>query len=347
MLTFDQPSLIQWFQKEKRDLPWRENPSPYAVWISEVMLQQTQVLTVIPYFERWMARFPTIHHLAEASLDEVIKLWEGLGYYSRARHLHEGARYIVKFFQGHLPDNAEELSKIKGLGDYTIGALLSFAFHQRRAAVDGNVLRVLSRYFVIEDDIVKPKTVRSIRALAQTLLPENEPWVMAEALIELGAVICQKKPKCSLCPMRSTCQAHLQGKEETLPYKSKKTTTQYLYRAVAVLACQSHLLIQKIEEKKIMAGLHEFPYFETNPQGFAQEDFCSILQRHFNLTATPIKSLPVIHHAFTRYQVRLFPWLFTCSSLQEIEGYQWIHLDALPRLAFSSGHRQILRDIVI
>ena len=157
------------------------------------MLQQTQVSVVIPYFDRWMNRFPTLRHLAKATLDEVIKEWEGLGYYSRARNLHEGARYVLEKHEGILPETREELQKIKGLGPYTIGAIRSFAFHHKAAAVDGNVIRVLARYFKIEDDIAKPKTIQMIRDRAEAILPEIEPWIVAEALIELGATLCTKK----------------------------------------------------------------------------------------------------------------------------------------------------------
>ena len=155
------------------------------------MLQQTQVAVVIPYFLHWMQRFPTIHHLAKASLDEVVKAWEGLGYYSRVRHLHEAAKYLVEHFNGQLPSEEEDLKKIKGLGPYTIGAILSFAFHQKKAAVDGNVIRVLTRYFGLEEDISKVATVNKLRQLAQELLPDEEPWIVNEALIELGATLCQ------------------------------------------------------------------------------------------------------------------------------------------------------------
>ena len=160
--------LKRWFLDQKRDFPWRENPSPYAVWVSEVMLQQTQAAVVISYFERWMQRFPTIQALADAPLEDVIKEWEGLGYYARARNLHAGARYVVENYEGQLPANAEQLYKIKGLGHYTVGAILSFAFQQRKAAVDGNVLRVLARYYGITDDIGKSATVKKCKDLLKS-----------------------------------------------------------------------------------------------------------------------------------------------------------------------------------
>jgi A/G-specific adenine glycosylase len=252
--------LKKWFSIHKRDLPWRENPSPYRVWVSEIMLQQTQASVVIPYFERWMTRFPTVESLASAPIEEVIKLWEGLGYYARARNLHQGARYVVEKHQGIIPNTAEQLAPIKGLGDYTIGALLSFAFHQRAAAVDGNVIRVLSRYLAIEEDVAKQPTLRKIRAEAQKMLPVEEPWIIVEALIELGATICQKKPKCSECPIRKGCQGFVKGIAQNLPYKSTKSETIALYRLVPIIEHEGCILIRKVGEGEIMSDLHEFPY---------------------------------------------------------------------------------------
>lgn len=205
MPSFNQKALVEWFNKQKRPLPWRKNPSPYAVWVSEVMLQQTQVAVVIPYFQRWMERFPTIQALAESSIEDAIKQWEGLGYYARAKNLHAGAKQVVANFDGELPSKVEALSRIKGLGPYTVGAIRAFAFHERSAAVDGNVLRFLTRYFAIEEDIAKIGTQKKITALAESLLPEKEPWVFAEALIEFGATVCKKAPLCFECPLNKSC----------------------------------------------------------------------------------------------------------------------------------------------
>jgi len=175
-------ALKRWFLEVQRDFPWREDPSPYRVWVSEVMLQQTRAEVVVPYFERWMARFPTVEVLAEAPLDEVIKLWEGLGYYSRARNLHQGAQQIVRDYGGKLPNSADKLKKIKGIGPYTVGAILSFAFHQKVPAVDGNVLRVMSRYQRIEEDIAKQKTVKMIGQRVAEILPEKEPRIVIDLI---------------------------------------------------------------------------------------------------------------------------------------------------------------------
>lgn len=336
------PRLKAWFQSTKRELPWRKEPTPYAVWISEVMLQQTQVNVVIPYFEKWIEKYPTVEALAKASLDDVIKSWEGLGYYSRARNLHAGARYLVEHHRGKFPDTREALLKIKGLGDYTVGALLSFAFHKKEPAVDGNVIRVLSRYYLIEDDVCKAKTQKYLRELAKAILPEEEPWILAEALIELGATICAKKAKCSECPLKTSCKAFQQGAVSRLPYKSAKVQIENLFRAVPLIACQGAFLIRRAGKGEIMSDLHEFPYFETDAKGFSEAVFKKEIKEKFHLKVTPVHKLPEENHGFTRYQVKLFPYLFACTEQISIEGYQWVSLKKLVDLPFSSGHRRIL-----
>lgn len=342
----DWQSLKAWFIAEKRDLPWRRTRDPYAIWISEIMLQQTQVAVVLPYFLRWMQQFPTISHLAQASLDEVIKAWEGLGYYSRARHLHQGAQYLVEHFQGQLPAEEENLKKIKGIGPYTIGALLSFAFHQKKAAVDGNVLRVLARYFGLEDDIAKPATVNRLRQLADDLLPDEEPWIISEALIELGATVCQRKARCSLCPLKATCISFAQGLTEALPVKSKGAKTEYLYRAVAVVKVGSTYLVKRGEKGAIMSDLYEFPYFEITQEGLSiQQLQAKVIETHA-LQVSPQEALKEVKHGFTRYQVRLYPFVFTCQHSCAVQGFEWLTIEDLQKLAFSSGHRRIFQQLV-
>lgn len=340
---FDSNALKRWFKREKRDLPWRIDPTPYAVWVSEVMLQQTQVSVVIPYFERWMARYPTIETLAKAPLDEIIKCWEGLGYYSRARSLHEGAQYVVKHFGGILPSDPDKLEQIKGLGPYTIGAIRSFAFHQKTSAVDGNVLRVLSRYFAIEDDISKGSTVKAIRSLADEILPEEESWIVNEGLIELGATVCSRKPHCGECPLNRSCSAYAHGKTGEIPFKSAKTKIEALYRAVAVIVFQDRMLVKRGEKGKIMSDLHEFPFFETGKKGISPKEIVKEVKTQLGLETEIIKEMREIQHSFTRFNVRLNPVILSCKEAHAVQGCSWISVEALKRLAFSSGHRRIFQ----
>lgn len=309
------------------------------------MLQQTQVSVVIPYFLNWMKRFPTIQKLSEASLDEVIKMWEGLGYYSRARNLHQAAKEIMFRFGGSLPDNEEALKTIKGIGPYTVGAILSFAFHQKKAAVDGNVVKVLTRYFAIKEDIGKPSTLSKLRLLAQELLPDEEPWIISEALIELGATLCQKRPRCKDCPIKGTCHGYQQGLSDQLPIKSKKVKVEHLYRSVAVIQSRSSYLVKRGIKGKVMSDLYEFPFFEIERSQFCSKVLKGMIKTHFSLEVIENSILPEVSHGFTRYQVRLYPALFYCPAIQEVEGYQWVSKEDLQNLAFSSGHRRIFRQI--
>ncbi len=337
--------LKTWFLTQKRDLPWRQIEDPYAIWVSEIMLQQTQVAVVIPYFLNWISYFPTIHHLAEASLDEVLKAWEGLGYYSRARNLHEAAKYVVKYFYGQLPDKEEELKKIKGLGPYTIGAILSFAFHQKKAAVDGNVMRVLTRYFGIEEDISKVSTVNRLRQLAQNLLPEEEPWIINEALIELGATLCQRKAQCEKCPLSESCLSRQQGTVDLIPLNSKKIKIEHLFRAVAVIQWDSHFLVTRGERGAIMSDLYEFPYFEVDKETLDLQDLEAKIRENYDFSLIQRCVLKEVKHGFTRYQARLYPIWFNCQQPKKIENFEWLSYQELKQLAFSSGHRRVFQQL--
>jgi A/G-specific adenine glycosylase len=321
--------LKQWFQNEQRDLPWRRSPTPYQVWISEVMLQQTQVAVVIPYFERWMKRFPSIASLARAPLEEVIKIWEGLGYYSRVRNIHIAASSIMEQHQGVLPSNRSDLEKLKGLGPYTIGAILSFAFHQKAAAVDGNVARVLSRYYLIEDSIIKRKTQLKLEKMIEGILPNLEPWVVMEAFIELGAKVCQKVPQCSRCPLKTSCLGAMTGRASSLPNRGKKIDYCSIEKRVAVFLCGDELLLKKGREGEIMADLYEFPTYEHI------EDF--------GLQLEHIEDLNPIKYSYTRYRATLLPSLWRVKGKKEIEGLEWVSLDQADRYPFSSGHRRLFK----
>jgi len=201
-------ALVNWYLEEKRDLPWRKTNDPYKIWVSEVMLQQTKVETVIPYYERFIKKYPSLEALASAEEEELLKQWEGLGYYSRARNLQAGVREVVEAYNSQVPTSREEISKLKGVGPYTAGAVLSIAYGVPEHAVDGNVMRVLSRILLIEEDIAKPKTKKIFERAVMELIDKEDPSSFNQGLMELGAVICTPtKPKCLLCPVREYCTA--------------------------------------------------------------------------------------------------------------------------------------------
>jgi len=325
---FESERLREWFFRARRHLPWRENPSPYEVWISEVMLQQTQVAVVIPYYKKWMKTFPTVEALARAPIEKVIKLWEGLGYYSRARNLHAGACYLLEKHGGELPDTYDLLSQVKGLGPYTVGAILSFAYKQKVPAVDGNVFRVLTRYFNISDPIDQGKTQKRIWALCESLLPEKEPWIIMEALIELGALVCQKKAKCMTCPLIDSCLGKSQA--DLLPIKMKKQEIIHLHRDVAIIVTGKECLLRQGEKGKVMADLWEFPYFERGEN----------IEETLGLNLQLLTSLEQVNHGFTKYKAYLYPHIYQTKK-KTVSGYQWLSISDMEKIPFSSGHRKI------
>lgn len=327
--------------KVRRPLPWRSERSPYATLVAEVMLQQTQAAVVIPYFERWLKRFPTVVDLAWADEATVLKHWEGLGYYSRAKNLHAAAKKITEEFGGEFPDSEEALRSIRGIGPYTVGALLSFAFQKRIPAIDGNVTRVISRLFQIEEDVGKTSVKASIEQHAYALLPDEEPYLVAESLIELGALVCKKRPLCSSCPLQNACLAHKHGVEHTLPMKRKAPPIKQLTRLVAVIQRGDELLLFSEKERRVMQGLYQFPYLEKGDMP-AKEAF----ETHTGLKLTLAGVLDEVVHSFTRYRVTLLPFLFHTEEERAPKSLVWQKLDAIERLTFSSGHRQILKQWV-
>lgn len=341
---FDSHHLRRWFFLSRRHLPWRENSSPYAVWVSEVMLQQTQVSVVIPYFEKWMRLFPTVKALAEASLDQVIKTWEGLGYYSRARNLHAGARMLLESHEGELPEDPTELQKVKGIGPYTVGAIRSFAFKQKAAAVDGNVLRVLSRYYAIEEAIDKTTTRLQIEKLTHSILPDKEPWIVMEALIELGALVCQKKPSCGNCPLNGSCLAYKEKRTGELPVKGKKVPTTLLHRLVNIIESDGMVLLRKGEKGKVMADLFEFPYIEIEESVTQGRRWKARTEKETGLSLSYQTSLPAVSHGFTRYKAFLYPQLWRAKKALPVQGLEWVSIKELSGKPFSSGHRRILKE---
>lgn len=256
--------LLAWYQDVARDLPWRRTRDPYGIWISEIMLQQTQVATVIPYWERWMRKFPDVRALAKAHEDEVLKRWEGLGYYSRARHLQAAARMVVEHHAGRVPDTWDEVRRLPGVGDYTAGAILSIAFGQAVPAVDGNVLRVMSRIALIRDDITRPATKKAITGLAQGLLTGvDDPGALNQALMELGATICvPARPRCDRCPVAGHCRAYAAGVAEELPVKAGAKAPKTLVLGAVLVERDGQVLFVKRPAPGIWGGLWALPAAE-------------------------------------------------------------------------------------
>ena len=259
-------ALLEWFRQSRRDLPWRRTQDPYAIWVSEVMLQQTQVTTVIPYWNAFLERFPTLPALAEAPLPDVLSAWRGLGYYSRARNLHRAAQTVVAHHQGKLPRDAEALLALPGFGRYTAGAVASIAFGLPEPLVDGNVARVLSRLFVVEGVPGDRERERKLWSLAEALVVGDEPGNLNQALMELGALICRPEPTCLLCPVREQCGALAAQRVHQLPPARQRAPRKKLALTVALLARRGKYLLARRAEKGLFGGLWELPNVEATSE---------------------------------------------------------------------------------
>ncbi|MBD1224760.1 A/G-specific adenine glycosylase [Virgibacillus halodenitrificans] len=260
-ITRFQRNLVNWYKINQRDLPWRMNQDPYRVWVSEIMLQQTKVDTVIPYFHRFMEKFPTLEDLAAADEQEVLKAWEGLGYYSRARNLQNAVREVVAEYGGEVPSDPKDLGALKGVGPYTKGAILSIAFNQAEPAVDGNVMRVFSRVLRIEEDITLQRTKKLFEIYVKEMIDKDDPSSFNQAVMELGALICTPKaPACLFCPVQEQCSAFAEGIQEELPIKKKAKKQKTLPYIVPLIKNTSdQYLIEKRQDQGLLANLWQFP----------------------------------------------------------------------------------------
>ncbi|MGH1631152.1 A/G-specific adenine glycosylase [Enterococcus casseliflavus] len=264
-----QETFLTWYHKEKRNLPWRATNNPYAIWISEIMLQQTRVETVIGYFYRFMEQFPTIQDLAAAEEQKLLKVWEGLGYYSRARNLKAAAQQIVAEFDGEMPQSIEEIRSLKGIGPYTAGAIGSIAFGLPEPAIDGNVMRVVSRLFCIEADIAKASSRRPFDEAMRTIISPDEPGEFNQALMDLGSRICTPTtPKCEECPISQYCLAYAENRQTDFPVKSKKAKPKDVYYIAGAIEDQGSFLLVQRPETGLLASMWHFPLVEVTKEQY-------------------------------------------------------------------------------
>lgn len=298
-------TLLDWYPQHKRDLPWRNTKDPYIIWLSEIILQQTRVAQGLPYFLRFAENYPKVENLAHAPSEEVMRLWQGLGYYSRARNLHECAKMVVDEFGGNFPENYKELLQLKGVGSYTAAAIASFAFGQTVAVVDGNVFRVLSRYFGISTDIASPSGKREFEDLANMLIPDEFPGTFNQAIMEFGALQCTpKSPDCSECPLRTGCVAFREKKVAELPVKIKKLKIRERYFKYAHITCGDFIVVKKRGEGDIWQGLFDFPMAEIADKRQLKEylpDFVSELKKLGTLNVE--KSSHTYKHILTHQRI--------------------------------------------
>ena len=306
------PLLLRWYETVRRPLPWRDSPTPYHVWISEIMLQQTRIEAVLPYYRRFLEELPAVSDLAAVPDDRLMKLWEGLGYYSRARNLKKAAQVIVSAYGGKLPGTADELRGLPGIGDYTAGAVASIAFGQPEPAVDGNVLRVYSRITASAEDIALDKTKKSVREELRKVYPSGEDAAMlTEALMELGETVCvpNAAPKCDSCPVKAHCQAHLTGTTDDYPVKSGKKARRIEPRTVLLLRCGDRYAVRKRPSGGLLAEMWEFPNTDSHLSAEEAVEKCG-----FSGKITDIRPLGTAKHIFSHVEWHMIGYEVTAAE---------------------------------
>lgn len=305
-MDFPTQALLTWFSNHQRTLPWRNTYEPYQVWVSEVMLQQTRVDQMLPYFERFLRQFPTIQSLASATEEDVLKAWEGLGYYSRARHLRQSAQQIVTQKKGQIPQTIEELKQLPGFGDYIAAAVSSIAFNQPHAVMDGNVLRVFARFFGLHSDITDASTKTQFRKIAQQIVPTQNARFFNQALMELGALVClPQNPLCGQCPLNEKCFARIKNQQHELPMRAKKNKRPTRTFAALLVKKQDALwLVQR--KQKLLQGLWEFPLVEFQPLKDSLPELEKKIAERFGVSAKISSEIGKTTHDYTHFRQIVF-----------------------------------------
>lgn len=343
-------ALIAWYRVNQRDLPWRKAADPYPIWVSEVMLQQTQVATVLPYYHKFLERFADLPKLAGADLQEVLKAWEGLGYYARARNLHKAAGLVVDQHQGQIPQSWQEFRKLPGVGDYIAAAVLSIAFNQPYAVVDGNVKRVLSRLLVIKEPVNQSPANKIFQQAAADLLDPREPGAFNQALMETGALICKpRNPLCHQCPIQPWCQAYQGEQILEFPHKVKKQAVPRYRIAVGVVYKSGRVLITRRQPNGLLGGLWEFPGGKIKKGENAEAACVREIKEEVNLTVKVDAHLCLVKHAYTHFKIRMD--VFCCSykagrvKLNGPVDHRWIKLNQLENFPLPKANHKFLAKL--
>ena len=353
-------ALLAWFRQFQRDLPWRKTKDPYRIWLSEIMLQQTRVAAVIPYYQRFLERFPDIGSLAEAPEEEVLRLWSGLGYYSRARNLQKAARQIIGEFGGKFPRTRERILSLAGIGEYTASAIASIAFEEASAVLDGNVARVLSRLGAIRGDLREPKKWQALQAEADRLLAADAPGDWNQAMMELGAMVCTPRaPQCLLCPVAANCEARKLGIAETLPEARKKRDTVEVHLVSLVVANpdgETLLLPPPAQKNKddqddhvptLVSNLWHFPTTSANGDARrAAAEAWSDLFKSGRPSAERMSPLPIVRHAVTYRNISVHPFLCAVQRLPRVRAAKTVAMSAVTHLAISNLTRKIAKHAI-
>lgn len=340
--------LLDWYDRNSRPLPWRETAEPYRIWVAEIMLQQTQVATVLPYYRNFLDRFPTVNALAAAPLAEVLKVWEGLGYYTRARHLHDAACLVAERYQGRLPDNRKALLALPGIGAYTVGAILSMAFGQPVAAVDGNVRRVWSRVFAVTDSRMDGSVQESLTDLAERMVSREAPGRFNQALMDLGATVCTpRNPRCALCPVRADCAAHAGGVQHVLPVVKKKPPVPERESVAAIITDEAGrlLIVQRLPDG-LLGSLWKFPGGFSRPGEEPETSLQRTVHEELGVRIRVDDKIGIAKQVYTHFRLTLHA--FSCRIIRgrprvlACQDWAWTSREGLTERPFSGVDRKVM-----
>lgn len=343
-------ALLAWWDTGRRDLPWRRTKDPYAIWLSEIMLQQTRIDTVIPYYHRFLKKLPTVQKLARANIDTILKLWEGLGYYTRARNLHKAAKVIVKEYGGQFPREVKELMKLPGIGRYTAGAIASIAFGVPAPLVDGNVIRVLCRIYCIKEDPTKTKIKNKIWRLAEDLVCTKRPGDLNQSMMELGARICKPtSPDCPACPVKQNCLARKQNLQDDLPRLPKAKKLPEYTIAVGIVFKDNKVLIDKRKPEGLLGGLWEFPGGKKKKSETLKQAVTREVREEVGIEVNVGHRLMIVRHAYSHFKIVLHAYLCEYKSGTAVplgcDAVKWVTVRQLPRYAFPAANQKILAKL--
>ncbi|MFB3886059.1 MAG: A/G-specific adenine glycosylase [Thermodesulfobacteriota bacterium] len=341
-----QSKLLQWYKENGRDLPWRKTRDPYAIWVSEIMLQQTRVDTAIPYYQRFLRTFPTLQHLARAKLSRVLKIWEGLGYYARARNLHRASKIVVAHFQGKIPDHRRDLLSLPGIGRSTAGAILSLAYDQEAPILDGNVKRVLSRLAAVSDRSVSQKSGSLLWKISESLLPKNRSNPFNQALMDLGSLLCTlKDPQCPRCPLQDFCEGKASGDPEKYPGKTLKKPIPHTEAMAAVIRRDGKVLIKQRPLHGLLGGLWEFPNWEVEEIGRSRLRLRlrNYIKRDMRMDVQVGDPIGTFKQTFSHFKLTLR--VIHCEFVTGNATGKWVLLRDLGKFPMSRIHRKIAEKI--